>query len=232
MSGRRQWWLATWPVVGRAVPVPLVVGGVVVTAGVLGGPVAGVVAGVYAALAAAAAIRRRDERDRAGRRGELLDALGVAAAELRAGVPVGSALRDLAIARDTAGPAAHHAALLASRDTADGLAVRVRAAVLLADLTGAPVADLIERIEADARAADRSSATAAAQAAGARVTVWLLAGLPAGGVALGYAIGTDPLAVLLHTPIGAACALGALLLQLAGLAWTGRISRVHPAVAS
>jgi hypothetical protein len=98
------------------------------------------------------------------------------------------------------------------------------AAWRLAERTGAPIADLVERVEADARAMDRASAAAAAQAAGARATAWLLAGLPVGGIVLGYSIGADPLAVLLHTPIGAACAVGAIVLQVAGLAWADRIA--------
>lgn len=94
----------------------------------------------------------------------------------------------------------------------------------LAEQTGAPAADLVDRIEADARAADRSRATAAAQAAGARATALLLAALPIGGIALGYGIGVDPLRILLHTPSGAACAIGALLLQCGGLLWADRLS--------
>jgi hypothetical protein len=94
----------------------------------------------------------------------------------------------------------------------------------LAEQTGAPAADLVERIEADARASDRSRATAAAQAAGAQATALLLAALPIGGIALGYGIGVDPLQVLLHTPLGAACAIGATLLQCGGLLWADRLS--------
>jgi tight adherence protein B len=101
----------------------------------------------------------------------------------------------------------------------------------LADQTGAPLADLLERVEADARALDRIRAVAAAQAAGTRATAWLLAALPAGGIALGYAIGADPLRVLLHTPLGAGCACGAIALQFAGLAWAGRIGRFMPVTA-
>ena len=67
----------------------------------------------------------------------------------------------------------------------------------------------LERIEADARSADRAGPPPPRRLAGSRATAWLLAGLPAGGIALGYAIGADPLAVLLHTPVGAACAVGA-----------------------
>lgn len=98
-----------------------------------------------------------------------------------------------------------------------------RAAVRLADRTGAPLAELLERIEADARAADRGRAAAAAQAAGARATAWLLAALPFGGIGLGYAIGVDPVAVLLHTPVGGASAVAAVALQIGGLLWAERL---------
>lgn len=144
----------------------------------------------------AARIARREHRHR-------VDRLGGLAAELRAGAI-------------TPAPA-----LSAGTDRIDQL---VGAATRLAERTGAPLADLLERIEADTRAMDRGQAAAAAQAAGARATAWLLAGLPVGGIALGYAIGTDPLDVLLHTTIGAACAIGAVLLQVAGLAWADRLA--------
>jgi tight adherence protein B len=94
----------------------------------------------------------------------------------------------------------------------------------LAERTGAPAAELVERIEADARAADRGRASAQAQAAGAQATALLLAALPLGGIALGYGIGVDPLQVLLHTALGAACAIGAVLLQCAGLLWADRLA--------
>jgi tight adherence protein B len=199
---------------GRRLPAGLAVAAVVVLATLLGGVVAGGIVGVYGTLAARAVLRRTAARGRGARRAELLDLLGSAAADLRAGLPAGTALAGIP---DEAG---------------DPLLARVRAAVVLAEQTGAPLADVIERIEADARSADRARAAAAAQSAGSRATAWLLAGLPAGGIALGYAIGTDPLEVLLHTPVGAACAVGAVGLQLAGLGWAGRIVRPPAAVAA
>lgn len=105
----------------------------------------------------------------------------------------------------------------------DRLERLARSAVRLADRTGAPLAELLERVEADARAFDRGMAAAAAQAAGANATALLLAALPLGGVALGYGIGVDPLAVLLHTPVGAGCSLVAMGLQTGGLLWAERL---------
>ena len=206
-----------------------------VLAGVLGGPVAAVVAGAYGAAAVRALARRAARRARISRRRELLDHLSSAAADLRAGLPVADALALTGVpaAAVAGGPlpatgggaprrwgtdAAHHP-----------LVSRIQAAVALADRTGAPLADLLERIEADARAADRVGAAVAAQAAGFQATAWLLAGLPAAGLALGYAIAADPLRVLLHTPVGAACAVTAVGLQLAGLGWTRRLMRAAEA---
>lgn len=183
----------------RALPAAALLGGGI--GALLGGPVAALVLTAYGTLGARAALRRRAQRaaDLAHRRD--LDRLAGAAADLRAGLPVGAVL--------------------------DGGAGRIarlcQAAVRLADRTGAPLADLLERIEADARAADRGLGAAAAQAAGARATAWLLAALPLGGIGLGYAIGVDPVAVLLHTPVGGGSAVAAVALQIGGLLWAERL---------
>jgi tight adherence protein B len=169
-----------------------------------GGPVAGLAAGAYGGVAARLVFRRRAEQAAARARTRALDALYCLAADLRAGVPATTA----SIVED-----------------GGRLSWVVDALRRVADQTGAPLADLLERAAADARAADRIGALAAAQAAGAQATAWLLAGLPAGGIALGYAIGADPLRVLLHTPIGAGCTVGAIVLQIAGLAWADRLVR-------
>lgn len=171
---------------------------------VAGGPVAGLAAGAYSGVAARVVFRQRAERLAARSRTRTLDSLYCLAADLRAGTP----------------------ASIASMVEGDGrLAWLVDALRRVADQTGAPLAELLERAAADARAADRIRAVAAAQAAGAQATAWLLAALPAGGIALGYAIGADPLHVLLHTPLGAGCTAGAIVLQVAGLAWADRLVR-------
>jgi tight adherence protein B len=106
------------------------------------------------------------------------------------------------------------------------VAQRVSAAVALADETGAPLADVLDRLEADLRAGARARTAALAQAAGAKASAVLLAVLPVAGLAIGFAIGADPLAVLLRTPLGAACLVGAVLLQLAGLGWSAWLVRI------
>jgi tight adherence protein B len=221
----------------------------------LAGPVAGVVAGAYGGITVRAVLRRRASRAAAAMRTRSLDALCGLAADLRAGLSAAGAARagsqlgraaplgrsgsvggSTPVAGQLAGsaPPAGASPLGVSADLVAGpegiedrrMAQLTEAAWRLAERTGAPIADLVERIEADARAMDRASAAAAAQAAGARATAWLLAGLPVGGIALGYSIGADPLEVLLHTPIGAACAVGAIALQVAGLAWADRLASI------
>jgi tight adherence protein B len=179
-----------------------------------GGPVGGTVAAVYGALGVRAVGRRRRHRAEAESRIRALESLGGIAADLRAGQPAGAAPMSTFDGWATGQPAV---AVLVSR---------ARAAVSLAAATGAPLADLLDRIEADARAVDRLRMAASAQDAGARATAWLLAILPLAGLALGRLIGADPVHVLLRTPIGAACALAAVALQVAGLAWAARLTSI------
>jgi tight adherence protein B len=175
--------------------------------------VAGLAAGAYCAVAARILRKRQADRAAARARVRALDALYSLAADLRAGAPA------------TAAPIV---------EGSNQLTWLVEALRRVADQTGAPFADLLERAAAEARATDRIKAVAAAQAAGAQATAWLLAALPAGGIALGYAIGADPLRVLLHTPLGVGCTAGAITLQVAGLAWADRLIRpaaLEPGVA-
>ncbi|CCH15494.1 Conserved membrane hypothetical protein [Micromonospora lupini str. Lupac 08] len=172
------------------------------------GPVAAVAVAGYGTLAMRALLRWRANRHAELVRRRGLDLLCGLAADLRAGLPVPPTL-EIAAGERSGG--------------ADRLRELTSAAVRLADRTGAPLAELIERIEADARATDRGLAAAAAQAAGARATAWLLAALPVGGIGLGYGIGVDPLAVLLHSTVGGVCAVLAVALQIVGLFWAERL---------
>jgi tight adherence protein B len=233
--------LPTWPgVVADRSPGRLIAMAATAASGagwLAGGPVAALVGGIYAALGARAVTRAAGNRRHAAVRAAQLDDLSALAADLRAGLP-------------PAGAAEAHAGVLGAgavaspevtgpvstrpdrqpvrRQVAESRTSRIldltTAVWRLAERTGAPAADLIERIERDARAADRARAAAAAQAAGAQATALLLAALPLGGIALGIAIGADPIRVLLHTPLGAACAAGAVALQSAGLLWADRLT--------
>jgi Flp pilus assembly protein TadB len=171
-------------------------------AGLLAGPVAALLAGAYGGLLAIVIRRARSARAARVRQSAALDAVADAAAALRAG----STLEGLPPAPEPV------------------IAAQVVAAISVAEQTGAPLADLLDRVEEEHRGAARAATRAAAEAAGARTTAALLLVLPAGGVALGHLVGVEPVAVLLHTRLGGACALGAAALQLAGLAWVARIA--------
>jgi tight adherence protein B len=199
--------------------IALVAGGSAASGWLAGGPVAAFVAAVYGALLTGAALRRVARREAASARAESLDNLAALGADLRAGLPPASAAARLPRA-ETATPGRTQHAICAERRISD----LADAVWRLAERTGAPAADLVERIEGDSRAADRAKASAAAQAAGAQATALLLAALPLAGIGLGYMIGADPLRVLLHTPLGAACAAGAVVLQCAGMLWADRLA--------
>jgi tight adherence protein B len=182
-------------------------------AGTTGGVVAALVAVVYAALALRAVRRAAAARTAGVARTGALDVVGGLAADLRAGVAPASAL-DTA-RRDLAGtdPAVRRARR------------RLDAACEVSERLGAPLADLLDRVEADLRATERARTSVAAQTSGARASTLLLALLPVAGVGLGYTMGADPLRVLLHTPVGAVCLVTAMGLQCAGLVWTARLCR-------
>ncbi len=184
-------------------------------AGLSAGPVAALLAGAYALLAVRSLHRTVNQRRAASARTAALDTIGGLASDLRAGVAPAPAI-----------DAARKVLLAAHRDPAVRRALdRLSAARRVSDRLGAPLADLLDRVESDLRAVERARASVAAQTGGARASAALLALLPVAGVGLGYALGARPDQALLHTPLGAACVLGALLLQSAGLAWTGRLCR-------
>jgi len=64
----------------------------------------------------------------------------------------------------------------------------------------------------------------AAQLAGPRATAWLLAGLPVFGIAMGAALGARPIDVL-SGRLGMVLVVPGVLLEVAGLLWTGAIAR-------
>ncbi|MFF2524046.1 type II secretion system F family protein [Streptomyces liangshanensis] len=90
---------------------------------------------------------------------------------------------------------------------------------------GAGLAAGLDRLEAALRAEREQREDLRAQLAGAWSTVAVLGLLPVLGLAMGWALGADPLRVLLHTPAGWGCLAVGGLLEGAGLWWAGRIVR-------
>jgi tight adherence protein B len=188
----------------------LLVAAAAIAAELLAGPVAAVIAAGYVATGAVVVAGRRRAAADAKAFAAALAAVGAVAADLRAG---GDPLVSLARVQPALQPAA-----------ASAMSRRVSAALRVADETGAPLAELLDRLELDGRTLARARAAATAQASGAQATAWLLAALPAAGIALGTGVGADPVHVLLRTPLGAACAGGAMAFQMLGLGWTGRLA--------
>jgi len=163
------------------------------------------------------------------------DAVLGLAADLRAGVALGPAWRaaDEALRQAEAGllpGRREHRRRTPSGGPVALVAQRLVAATALAEASGAPLADVLERLDAHLRAVDRARSVATSQAAGARASAAMLAVMPVAGIGLGVAIGVDPWWVLLHTPGGALALALAVALQLAGVAWTTRLVdvEVHP----
>ncbi|GHG18224.1 membrane protein [Streptomyces albogriseolus] len=178
----------------------------------------------------------RKERD--GRTDAVVALCGALAGELRAGRQPGEAL--LPAVRDSGGLGPMQAAVLAAArfggDVPDALAAAARqpgaeglrglaACWRVAVDQGAGLADGLDRLEAALRAERDQRADLRAQLSGARTTAVMLAGLPVVGLALGAALGADPLHVLLHTPPGSVCLAAGGVLEGLGLWWALRIMR-------
>lgn len=206
---------------------------------VLGKSVLPLLAGAAAVPLVRRRLRGREQRREEDRTAERVVALcGAVAGELRAGLQPGQAL--LFGARSTRALGQEEAAVLAAArfggDVAGALkaAARQPGAAGLAGFaacwrvavdSGAGLAAGLDRLEAVLRAERDQREDLAAHLAGAWSTVVLLALLPVAGLGMGWALGADPLGVLLHTPGGLACLAAGGLLEAAGLFWAGRIVR-------
>lgn len=168
-------------------------------------PAAGIVVLSYGLAAKQMVIRKRARAAEAQRRVAALDQLAATAADLRAGASTN--------------------VLTLTDHELDRL---FRAAQRLSDRTGAPLADLVDRLESHQRALSRVDSAAHAQAAGTRLTALLLAALPLAALGLGHLIGANAIGALFGTPWGTASAAAALALQLGGLVWADRLARLRP----
>ncbi|MFF0445825.1 type II secretion system F family protein [Streptomyces sp. NPDC004609] len=196
---------------------------------------------LLAGAAAVPLVRRRlaareRGRERERRAAAVIDLCGAAAGELRAGLQPGPALVAAAgsggalgeaepavIAAARFGGDVPQALRAAAREPgADGLA-GVAACWRVAVDSGAGLAAGLDRLEAALRADRDQRDDMAAQLSGARSTIGLLALLPVVALAMGWAMGADPLRVLLHTPAGLMCLLIGAVLEAAGLCWAARI---------
>ncbi|MFE3495308.1 type II secretion system F family protein [Streptomyces sp. NPDC059169] len=183
---------------------------------------------------------RAAEREKAGeaRAGSVIALCEAIASELRAGRQPGAALSVAGRATGALGDS-ESAVLAAARFGGDvpgelrraagapgaaglaGLAACWRVAVD----GGAGLACGLDRLHAALRAERDQREQLHAQLTGVRSTVVVLALLPVVGLGLGWALGAQPLRVLLHTPGGLGCLLLGGLLEAAGLCWAARVVR-------
>jgi len=246
--------LRTGTAVGRpdlpvAVAGPVVVGA---AAAVLSTPVVAGLAVVVAAAGARAWSARRRARDALAQVAALAEALGVLAAELRAGRPLADATGSAVggcphpVAARALRPALSGAAS-SGAVVADGVPRTARADLLPeagADLppearaalgrvvtaatvsarTGCSLAAVVTAAEDDLRAGLRTRAELGAALSGPRASATVLAGLPVLGLLMGAGIGADPWRVLTTTPAGAVLLVVGVGLELAGLVWSGRLA--------
>lgn len=190
---------------------------------------------LLARLRSALGRRRTAEQERH----RAMEACTVLASELRAGRSAGPALD--AAAAVASGPTA---TALRSAASAASLGGEVPAALtapagesavpdLLRGLaacwavcasTGSGLAAAVERLGEAERAAAEQRQAVEVELAGPRATARLLAVLPVVGLLMAAGLGAAPLAFLLGTAAGRVCLLGGVLLEVAGLRWTGRLA--------
>lgn len=93
----------------------------------------------------------------------------------------------------------------------------------IAEASGCPLADVLTRFAGQLEVEDDADAARQTALAGPKATVALLTWLPLMGLGLGTALGVDPLAVLLGTPLGLAALGAGIALTAAGRAWSARL---------
>jgi tight adherence protein B len=147
------------------------------------------------------------------------------AGRLRAGAEPAAAWQDVLGVRLPPGAAPTLRDVAAVTDDRARAAVLVAAGRLAVEL-GAPLAPLLDGVARQLAAEAEEEGERRAALAGPRATARVLTWLPVLGVALGAAVGADPVAVLLDGGVGsAALAIGVLLLW-AGRLWTRRLAAV------
>jgi tight adherence protein B len=139
--------------------------------------------------------------------------LRAAARAASLGLPVAPAIRAAAVQPDRA------------RSHRGGTSVweELAGCVEAAETTGCPLAVVLDRLSAHVEDDADAAAARATALAGPKATAQILTVLPAVGLVVGALIGTDPLGVLLETPLGLLCLVAGAALALAGRAWSARL---------
>lgn len=194
-------------------------------------PVAAVAAGLLGWSAGAAIRVLRRERSAERARAQLAAVVSGLADEYEAGAGVDAALTVVAPQAGRLESTLVRAAAAAGTDAGVGAVLAVEPSLrplaigaTMAERHGVPLGAVLAGVLADVR--DEQEVQRAVQAAlvGPRMSMVLLALLPAFGLALGTGMGADPARVLLHTPFGAVALLVGAALDAAGVVWVLRLT--------
>jgi len=203
--------------------------------GWLAGPVPGLLAGAATVVLGHCWRRVRAERALSSETATLSEAVAAMVAEHAAGATLGSALLEAAPIAGRFQHALRQAGQLASlgRQPAVALAgepalARIAVAAALVSRSGAAAEEILVRVRGDLRSEQRTRAAIAESVAGPRSSAVLLGGLPLAGLAMGSALGASPQRILLHTTVGLVALTVGVLLNLAGLWWTLRLTTLKP----
>lgn len=195
-----------------------------------------VLAAIGAAVLVAARrllLRRRVLAEAARTRAQAVEACTSIVAELGVGCSPLEALEhaardwpvlDVAVHIGRSGGSVPHALRDASSGPGAADLRIIAAAWQIAHRTGHGLADALERVVAELRAAERTRRIVTGELASARATARLVAALPVAALAMGSGAGASPLGFLLTEPLGLACLAGGLAFGLAGLLWIEAIA--------
>jgi tight adherence protein B len=197
--------------------------------------IAGLVFEPVSTLAAALVVgpgwRRWHERRRAALRVSeaeaMAEALRTMVAELRAGAPPVAATEAAAVEAPPKAAKALRAAVASAGlgvATGAGALAQLTTAWTLAAQHGLPMADVLDAIRRDLDAAARFANRTRAGMAGPRASASILVLLPFVGIALGEAMGANPLRILVTTSPGNVLLLAGSGLICAGMAWSARLT--------
>lgn len=175
----------------------------------------------------------RERRRSQARRSAVAEVVGLMAAELRAGILPQRALSGLAPAFAFLSAASRAADLggdvssaLRRESVTPGceLLLDLSSAWMVAERSGAPLAGVLDRLEASMRDDREIEREVQSGVAPARATGRLMAVLPVVGLALGSGMGSDPVVLLTSTVPGGLCLASGSACACAGVAWVNRIA--------